>query len=49
MELSFTERKLGMWLFIASDSATFGALLLSYIYLRAQSPAWPTVFTPRDQ
>jgi cytochrome c oxidase subunit III len=44
MELSFTERKLGMWLFIASDSATFGALLLSYIYLRAQSPAWPTVF-----
>lgn len=33
-----------MWLFVASDSATFAALLLSYIYLRADSPAWPAVF-----
>ena len=30
-----TNARLGMWLFIASDSATFAALLLSYLYLGA--------------
>jgi cytochrome c oxidase subunit 3 len=44
MEVSLSKRKLGMWLFIGSDSATFAAILLSYVYLRAQSPTWPTVF-----
>ena len=28
-------RKLGMWLFIVSDSLTFSALLFGYSYLRA--------------
>ena len=28
-------RKLGMWLFIVSDSLTFSALLIGYSYLRA--------------
>jgi cytochrome c oxidase subunit 3 len=36
-------RKLGMWLFIVSDSLTFAALLMGYAYLRA-SNVWPTPF-----
>ena len=37
-------RKLGMWLFIMSDSLTFGALLIVYSYARASSVSWPTPF-----
>ena len=37
-------RKLGMWLFIMSDSLTFGALLIVYSYARASSVNWPTPF-----
>lgn len=36
-------RKLGMWLFIVSDSLTFSALLIGYSFLRA-SNVWPTPF-----
>ena len=36
--------KLGMWLFIISDSLTFGAMLFGYAYLRNASPNWPTPF-----
>jgi cytochrome c oxidase subunit 3 len=38
-------RKLGMWLFILSDSLTFAALLLSYAYLRSASRVWPRPFS----
>src|ERR1700739_1064309 len=37
-------KKLGMWLFIMSDSLTFGALLFSYSYGRISNPAWPMPF-----
>jgi hypothetical protein len=37
-------KKLGMWLFIVSDSITFGAVLVCYAYLRLASPNWPTPF-----
>jgi cytochrome c oxidase subunit III len=37
-------RKLGMWLFIMSDSLTFGALLMGYAYVRVASEHWPTPF-----
>ena len=37
-------RKLGMWLFIVSDSLTFSALLIGYSYVRASSDQWPTPF-----
>src|SRR5256712_4858434 len=37
-------RKLGMWLFIMSDSLTFGALLVTYSYARVASVNWPTPF-----
>lgn len=37
-------RKLGMWLFIVSDSLTFSALLVGYSYVRASSDNWPTPF-----
>lgn len=39
-----SSRKLGMWLFLASDSLTFGALLICYGYLRIATPDWPTPF-----
>src|SRR5947207_2912580 len=38
-------RKLGMWLFIMSDSLTFGALLVAYSYARVASVNWPTPFS----
>jgi cytochrome c oxidase subunit III len=37
-------KKLGMWLFIMSDSLTFGALLFAYSYGRISNPTWPTPF-----
>ena len=37
-------RKLGMWLFIMSDTLTFGALLVAYSYARAASVNWPKPF-----
>ena len=39
-----SHRKLGMWLFIMSDSLTFCALLITYSYARFSSEAWPTPF-----
>lgn len=38
-------KKLGMWLFIVSDSLTFAALLMGYSYVRISSQAWPTPFS----
>ena len=37
-------KKIGMWLFLLSDSLTFGALLYSYSYGRVSTPNWPTPF-----
>ena len=37
-------KKIGMWMFIVSDSLTFSALLFAYSYLRMSSPDWPTPF-----
>lgn len=37
-------KKLGMWLFIVSDSLTFAALLVGYSYIRASSVEWATPF-----
>ncbi|MGB6198983.1 MAG: cytochrome c oxidase subunit 3 [Candidatus Acidiferrales bacterium] len=37
-------KKFGMWLFILSDSLTFGALLLAYSYERLANPEWPRPF-----
>jgi cytochrome c oxidase subunit III len=37
-------KKVGMWLFLASDSLTFGALLFAYSYGRISNPSWPTPF-----
>jgi cytochrome c oxidase subunit 3 len=37
-------RKLGMWLFIMSDSLTFGALLFTYSYVRFSADVWATPF-----
>lgn len=37
-------KKLGMWLFIAADSLTFGACLIAYSYVRLASNDWPKPF-----
>src|SRR5882757_9220386 len=37
-------KKIGMWLFLLSDTLTFGALLFAYSYGRISTPAWPTPF-----
>src|SRR6202158_1751265 len=37
-------KKIGMWLFLLSDSLTFGALLYAYTYVRISTPNWPTPF-----
>ena len=37
-------KKIGMWLFLLSDSLTFGALLYSYSYGRISIANWPTPF-----
>jgi len=38
-------KKLGMWLFIIADGATFGAMLFAYGYLRVANPGWTHPFT----
>lgn len=37
-------KKIGMWLFLVSDSLTFGALLYAYSYGRISIANWPTPF-----
>src|SRR5499427_10271821 len=37
-------KKVGMWLFLLSDSMTFGALLYAYSYGRISTANWPTPF-----
>jgi len=39
-----SSKKLGMWLFLVSDSLTFGAILAAYAYARVSSEQWPTPF-----
>ena len=39
-----SHKKLGMWLFIASDSLTFSALLVAHSYVRLATEHWPTPF-----
>ena len=41
---AINSKKLGMWLFIISDSLTFSALLISYAYVRLETPNWPRPF-----
>jgi cytochrome c oxidase subunit 3 len=42
--LAVDKKKLGMWLFLLSDSLTFSTLLICYSYLRIASPNWPRPF-----
>src|SRR6201984_822924 len=37
-------KKIGMWLFLLSDSLTFGAILYAYSYGRISTANWPTPF-----
>jgi cytochrome c oxidase subunit 3 len=41
---AINSKKLGMWLFIVSDTLTFSALLLAYTYERLANPDWPRPF-----
>jgi cytochrome c oxidase subunit 3 len=42
--LAVDKKKLGMWLFLLSDSLTFSALLIGYSYVRLGTPQWPRPF-----
>jgi cytochrome c oxidase subunit 3 len=43
---AISSKKLGMWLFIVSDTLTFGALLFCYSYVRVSTgDAWPRPFS----
>jgi len=42
--LAVDKKKLGMWLFLLSDSVTFSCLLIGYSYVRIASPDWPRPF-----
>jgi len=37
-------KKLGMWLFLLSDSLTFSTAILAYAYVRLASSSWPRPF-----
>src|SRR3979490_1965601 len=37
-------KKLGMWLFIVSDTLTFSVMLITYSYSRLTNPDWPKPF-----
>jgi len=41
---AISHKKLGMWLFILSDSLTFSALLVGHAYVRVAAKVWPTPF-----
>ena len=41
---AISSKKLGMWLFLISDSLTFSAMLIAYSYVRVASPDWPRPF-----
>src|SRR3981189_732845 len=41
-------KKIGMWLFLLSDSLTFGALLYAYSYGRISTAGWATPFPFRE-
>jgi cytochrome c oxidase subunit III len=38
-------RKLGIWMFIVADAATFAAVLFAYGYMRVANPDWTRPFT----
>jgi cytochrome c oxidase subunit III len=39
-----SSRKLGIWMFIVADAATFAALLFAYGYVRVANPDWTKPF-----
>ena len=41
---SIPTKKLAIWLFIISDTMTFAACLVAYLFLRNGTPNWPTPF-----
>lgn len=41
---AINSKKLGMWLFIVSDTMTFAAMLLAYSWERLANPGWPRPF-----
>ena len=41
-------RKLGIWMFIVADAATFGAMLVAYGYLRVANPDLIGIMLPNQ-
>jgi cytochrome c oxidase subunit 3 len=44
-----TTGKIGLWVFLATDTMSFGSLLLAYAVLRARSVSWPDPATRTDR
>jgi cytochrome c oxidase subunit I+III len=36
-----SKERLGVWVFLASETVVFGSLIAAYLYVRAGSPSWP--------
>lgn len=45
-DTGFTNGKLGMWLFLASEVMFFGGLFSAYAFLRTAAESWPPVDLP---
>ncbi len=45
-DTGFTNGKLGMYLFLASEMMFFGGLFSAYAFLRTAAPVWPPVALP---
>lgn len=45
-DTGFTNGKLGMWLFLASEVMFFGGLFSAYAFLRTAAEAWPPAALP---
>ncbi len=43
--LGVPSRKLGIWMFIVADAATFAAMLFAYGYVRVANPDWTRPFS----
>ena len=41
---AISSKKLGMWLFLVSDTLTFSALVIAYSYVRVANENWPRPF-----
>ena len=42
--VSLAKEKVGVWIFLASESVLFGSIIAAYLYVRAGSVTWPVSY-----